>query len=93
MNEKLFIPSEKINNYVKDIFILEKECDENETIILPIFADGYPGIMFQVSKKGVFLQPKNKKLSDIFLYGQTIYPIELSIQGSYRLIVFQLFFY
>jgi len=35
--------------------------------------------------------PYNKEMPSLFLYGQTIRPIELKIEGTYRLIVFQLY--
>lgn len=79
-----------LNSYVKDIFTFESDEDDKNTI-LPFYADGLPGIVFQKSDKGVFLSPKNKYLSDFFLYGQTIHPIELSIKGAFRLIAFQLY--
>lgn len=75
--------------FVKDIIILENKNDL-ETSQLPFFADGYPGIIFQQSDNGVLLLPKNKQLSSFFLYGQSIHPIELFIEGAYQLIVFQL---
>jgi len=46
--------------------------------------------MFQKTEKGVFLKPQNKFLSEIFLYGLTIIPIELVVEGAYRFIIFQL---
>ena len=39
---------------------------------LPLYADGYPGIMFQQAENGFFLLPKGKRLSELFLYGQTL---------------------
>ncbi len=90
MTVKNILKSRKLDLYVKDIFVLENK-DETLKSCLPFFADGYPGIMFQQTKSGAFLYPKNKKLSDFFLYGQTIKPIEISIQGSYLLIVFLLY--
>ncbi len=90
MNAKNILNNNKLALYVKDIFVLENKDDTMKSR-LPFFADGYPGIMFQQTKSGAFLYPKNKKLSDFFLYGQTIKPIEISIQGSYLLIVFLLY--
>jgi AraC-like DNA-binding protein len=85
-----YIPDASISAYVKNIYILEN--NEPDTLnVLPFFADGYPGIVFSMAPKGVFLHPQNKLLSTFFLYGQTIHPIELSISSVYRLIVFQLF--
>jgi len=80
----------KLTLYVKNIFVFENKEEDKQTR-LPFYADGYPGIIFQQAVNGVFLLPKNKLLSDFFLYGQTIHPIELSIAGPFRLIVFQLY--
>ncbi|WP_316633854.1 AraC family transcriptional regulator [uncultured Flavobacterium sp.] len=91
MKETVLVPNDKVSNYVKSIFLLESDCTDDKEVLLPFFADGYPGIMYHISKDGIFLHPGNKKLSSIFLYGQTIHPIELSIKGSYSLIIFQLF--
>ena len=65
--------------------------NKQEKTVLPFYADGYPGIVFQVTDNGLYVLPHNKKMPDLFLFGQTIQPIELSIEGSYRFIVFQLY--
>jgi AraC-like DNA-binding protein len=80
----------KLSPYVKDIFVFENQDDKKNTL-LPFYADGYPGIIFQQATNGVLLRPKNKLLSEFFLYGQTIKPIELSINGAFKLTVFQLY--
>lgn len=90
MQSEAIITNEVLKSFVKNIFILENDQTDTNTL-LPFFADGCPGIMFQLAQNGVYLKPKNKKLSDFFLYGQTIHPIELAIKGQYRLIIFQLF--
>ena len=58
---------------------------------LPFFADGYPGLMFQQTDNGLNVNPHNKLMPVLFLYGQTIRPIELEINGAYQLIAFQLY--
>lgn len=58
---------------------------------IPLYADGYPGIMFQRSTDGFYLLPKKKKLSELFLYGQTLNPVALDVQGPYQFIVVQLY--
>ncbi len=71
---------------------MAQECaDTNACFSLPLYADGYPGIMFQQSERGFFRLPKNKKLSSLFLYGQTLEPISLEVTGTYRFVVFQLY--
>lgn len=89
-NLQEIIEKQGLIGWVKDIFLIEN-LEENNQDILPFYADGYPGVMFEQSKNGAFLLPKNKKLSPLFMYGQSIQPIQISIEGSYRLIVFQLY--
>ncbi|HEY5823639.1 MAG TPA: AraC family transcriptional regulator [Cyclobacteriaceae bacterium] len=76
--------------YVKNIFFFENE-EVEKNMLLPFYADGYPGIIYQQADNGVILKPKNKTLSEFFLYGQTLTPIELSITGPFQLIAFQLY--
>lgn len=90
MISKTIDPPDSIAGYVKKIIILENLSDQDKKV-LPFYADGYPGIMHQQTQQGVYLMPKNKKLSELFLYGLTILPIELSIEGAFELIVFQLY--
>lgn len=90
MDTKKIISQYKLDAHVKEIFILE-EADETKQHLLPFFADGYPGIMFQQTTNGAFRYPDKKELSTFFMYGQTLLPIEISIRGAYRLIVFQLY--
>jgi len=79
----------RIDAFIKGILLLES--DEAKTHRLPFFADGYPGIIFSKTNNGVSIQPQNKLLPPFFLYGQTIVPIELIIEGPYKMIIFQLY--
>lgn len=81
---------EDLAPYVNCIMIGEDSNTDSHTNI-PLYADGYPGIMFQQSKKGFYILPKKKKLSELFLYGQTLKPISLNVEGSHRYIVVQLY--
>ncbi|NLR91744.1 helix-turn-helix domain-containing protein [Flammeovirga agarivorans] len=58
---------------------------------IPLYADGYPGIMFQQSDEGFYLLPQEKELSELFLYGQTIRPISLDVKGPHNYVVVQLY--
>lgn len=58
---------------------------------LPLYADGYPGIMFQCSEEDFLLQPVGKRLSDFFLYGHTLRPMHLEVAGPYEFVVVQLY--
>ncbi len=90
MNFKTVNPDKSISLFVKNILVFE-EAEINQKTVLPFFADGYPGLMFQDTKNGLVVSPHNKQMPVLFLYGQTIKPIELVIQGAYKLIIFQLY--
>ncbi|MGG6231258.1 helix-turn-helix domain-containing protein [Tenacibaculum sp. SDUM215027] len=83
-------PDKTTSLFVKDILVF-KSLDKNITTHLPFFADGYPGFLFYESDGGLKVNPHNKAMPNIFLYGQTIHPVELEIVGAYQVIVFQLY--
>lgn len=90
MDFKTITPDKSISLFVKSILVFE-EKDRTQKTILPFFADGYPGLIFQETENGLLVRPHNKIMPLLFLYGQTINPIELVIKGAYKLIVFQLY--
>jgi AraC-like DNA-binding protein len=90
MNFKTIHPHKSIALAVKSILIFE-ETDLQQKNVLPFFADGYPGLIFQETANGLLVNPHNKLMPAFFLYGQTINPIELVMTGPYKLIVFQLY--
>jgi AraC-like DNA-binding protein len=90
MNFRTINPDKSISLFVKNILVFE-ETESNQKTVLPFFADGYPGLMFQEAENGLFVNPHNKQMPSLFLYGQTIKPIELVINGNYKLIIFQLY--
>ena len=69
----------------------EESYAANAHTHIPLYADGYPGIMFQQTANGFYLLPKKKKLSELFLFGQTLEPVSLDVEGPYKFIVFQLY--
>ncbi|ALJ01692.1 DUF6597 domain-containing transcriptional factor [Rufibacter tibetensis] len=76
--------------YVNCIMMDASE-DPSGSLEYPLYADGYPGIMFQKAEHGLFMLPAGKKLSGLFLYGQTLSPMALSAQGRFQFVVFQLY--
>ena len=90
MNFKTVDPDYLISLFVKNILVFEESKIDQKTV-LPFFADGYPGLMFQETENGLLVSPHNKQMPLLFLYGQTIKPIELIIEGAYKLIIFQLY--
>ena len=79
-----------LDPYVKEIWLIENNDGKAENN-LPFYADGYPGIIYSESNNTFFLRPRNKKLSDFYLYGQTIEPMSLYVEGSFKLIVLRLY--
>ncbi len=68
------------------------ECDEKTTTTnLPFFADGFPGLMYHESPNGLYVNPHKKRMPPLFLYGQTIEPIEIEVSGSFQIVIFQLY--
>lgn len=73
-------PGESLKDYIKYFWFLE--CETSATI--RAVADGCPGIIFHQTENGLYLNQK-KKLSNFFLYGQTIKPIEMNASGNFRI--------
>jgi AraC-like DNA-binding protein len=80
----------ELKQFVNCIMSGENASAKSHTNI-PLYADGYPGIMFQQSTNGFYLLPKKKKLSQLFLYGQTLEPASLDVEGTYQYVVLQLY--
>lgn len=83
-------PPASVALFVKDILIFEEDASRQKTV-LPFFADGYPGMIYCESEDGLVVTPHNKKMPEFFLYGQTIKPIQLILDGRYKLIIMQLY--
>lgn len=58
---------------------------------IPYFADGLPGIYFQESGHDIILNRNERKLSRLFLYGQTVKPITISTIGTFKAIIVHFF--
>ncbi len=71
--------------------MIDESEEPNSETSIPIYADGYPGIMFQQSENGLYQFPRNKKLSELFLFGQTITPFTLEMKGKFNFVVVQLY--
>jgi AraC-like DNA-binding protein len=78
------------NPMVKKITVIREDDPKSIVNSMQFFADGLPGIMFFQSNYDVFLNTEEKKLSALFLYGQTVKPIEISTIGPYKAIIFHL---
>ena len=90
MNFNTITPGETLSLFAKAILVFEND-DANTSTVLPFFADGCPGIIYHETQNGLSVSPHNKQMPDFFLYGQTIQPVELLIEGRYKLIIIQLY--
>lgn len=73
-----------------DIYCLEDDTPDVEKKF-PFYADGFAGIIYCQSSHTFYQQPKNKKLSDFYLYGQTIEPITLETKGAFQMVIIRLY--
>lgn len=83
-------PDKQVQLLVNNIWILKNQQNTGITT-LPFFADGFPGLVFHDSTGKLLVLPQNKVMPSIFLYGQTIHPVEMKVKGRFRLIVFQFY--
>jgi len=70
-----------LKDYVESLWISEG----SQSATIGAIADGRPGIVFHETDGGLYLN-RTKKLSTIFLYGQTVKPIEMNAAGKFRMI-------
>lgn len=90
MTAEIYKPAPLLKDFVKQILVLDNYSPGGKETSLPYFADGLPGIMYQQCDSGMYLN-RTKKLSNLFLYGQTVKPIEITVSGSFRIILFYLY--
>ncbi|HEY0769705.1 MAG TPA: helix-turn-helix domain-containing protein [Sphingobacteriaceae bacterium] len=90
MNAKNIIPDESIAGYVRSILVYNNE-HKNDRTVLPFFADGYPGLIYHTAGNNMTLLPSGLLMKPLFIYGQTLHPIELVVKGSFQMVIFQLY--
>ena len=73
--QRLTIP-EELQPFIKAIILLENDS-KGVLHQLPFYADGFAGIAFSKSSQPFYLMPKRKVLSNFYLFGQTIQPMQL----------------
>lgn len=90
MNIKSIVPNESIALYVKDILVYNN-LNKDVCTVLPFFADGYPGLIYHTALNKMTLLPVGQLMKPFFIYGQTLHPIELIVEGQFQMVIFQLF--
>lgn len=82
------IPPE-LKPYVRSVSSYQSYVPDHYPHRISIFANGFPGIFFIESDRPVILDG-DTELSKLFVYGQTVKPIEIAFTGSYKAIIFSL---
>jgi AraC-like DNA-binding protein len=77
--------SGQLQKYVKEVFTLQSHQVPGKRSF-KYYADGLPGLMYQESEKGMTLN--GKRLPNLFLYGQTVKPVEIQAEGNFKMIIF-----
>lgn len=75
-------PADKISEYVQEILVLENHWAMTP-FVLPLFANGTPTLLFQTAKG----QIKNSS-NYLTLFGQTVFPDTLTVNGNFTLIAY-----
>ncbi|MEO8404867.1 MAG: AraC family transcriptional regulator [Chitinophagaceae bacterium] len=83
MHYQTFIPPDILKPYIKYFWALESNGPDNFPTTFSAIVDGCPGAIIVQSEKKSFSDEEDKKLPDIFLYGQTIRPVRLSAAGKF----------
>lgn len=84
MNYEQIPPPDYLKSYIRYFWKLKNDNAHESFKTLGPLPDGCPGIIFQHSSEGSFVDPIHKQLPEIFLYGQTIKPTELYLQGKFQ---------
>lgn len=83
--------SPKEKSLIQAVYVFESDKEERQ--LLPFYADGFPGIVFFHSEKPVtvYVGSESKIMDPVFVYGQTIEPIQIEIYGPFFFVMVQLF--
>jgi AraC-like DNA-binding protein len=76
---------EHLKSYIRSCWVLESANPETPSRVFKTMADGCPGLIFQPLHKGILCQD-DKKMSDVFVFGQTTKHAELHLTGSFDML-------
>lgn len=82
MDFQTFVPPEKLAPFIKYFWALESNGAEDAGRTFSAIPDGCPGVIMVRSEKEVFSMDNDRKLPNIFLYGQSVAPASLSSSGK-----------
>jgi len=83
---RTFPPHPSVSDYISSIVVIENG-DPQFDLVLPLIANGYPGIVFQTTDSGL-RSNGDDKLDNLFLYGQFVKPVELYTKGRLTFIAY-----
>lgn len=84
MKYEQILPPAHLKQWIRYFWILENDSADETSQTLSPLADGCPGIIFQHSSNGRLYDPLKKKLPEIFVYGQTITPEDIYLEGQFK---------
>ena len=84
--QQIFYP-EELRAIVKQVVVIRESDPFPRRHSISYVADGLPGIYFQKSDYAVSLNEEERRLSKLFLYGQTVNPITINTIGAYTVII------
>lgn len=84
MEYKQISPPDYLKQWVRFFWVLETDAEVSQ--VLNPLADGCPGIIFQHSSDGQFIDPAKHLMPEIFLYGQTIKCSPLYLNRTFKTI-------
>src|SRR5687768_15676203 len=77
LKPKISIPL-KLQTFIKHVWYIDGIAD----VVLPTFADGNPGIIFQQFGTGSFDCSKHASIPPNYVFGQTVKPISLEVAAN-----------
>jgi AraC-like DNA-binding protein len=80
-----------LKDYVQYFWTLSSDVADIKPKSLGPLADGFPGLIFQSSSKGIFFDQDNKKLPEVFLYGQTVTRTAIYLIGQFNVVAVTFF--
>jgi AraC-like DNA-binding protein len=84
LNYRQISPPDHLKNWVRYFWFLEETGNEKPNRILNPLADGCPGIIFQHSTDGHYVDLTKYRLPEMFLYGQTLNSSPLKLIGNFK---------
>lgn len=83
MKYRLLQPPEYLASHIQYVWVLENDSPGTLPLLNPL-ADGSPGLIFHQSTKRNFNSTTKGVLPPVFLYGQTVKPGEILLEGEFR---------